>query len=175
MNKQQRKVYQGLKTAYEVEFGKPISDRTWRRRLSEIKQYTNGFSVFNKDASQTVRYYASIKRRYSNVLGKGREHSKRMEAFNYFYSMDDKLVFTGEQFIEMLSKFMKVDSKTIPPSNFYYWFSKGNLQFNLKQTYGVKELSMVAYVASLWAINKHNQTVKTANPSANKLITQTTS
>ncbi len=169
-NKHYTQALRRLKTVYQDEFGKPISDRTWRRRVSEIKQYTSGFSVFNKDASQTVRYYASIKRRYSNVLGKGKEHSKRMEAFNYFYSMDKSLKLTGEQFIEMLSKFMKVDSKTIPPSNLYYWFSKGNLQFNLKQTYEIKELSIVAYIASLWAINKHNQTAKNADPQANKLV-----
>ncbi|NJO63582.1 MAG: hypothetical protein HC836_36945 [Richelia sp. RM2_1_2] len=169
-NKETTRTHRRLKAAYEDTFGKPISDRTWRRRLSEIKQFSDGFSVFRKDASQIVRQYAEIKRRYSNVLGKGKEHSKRMEAFNYFYSMDKSLELTGEQFINMLSKFMRVDSNMIPPSNFYYWFSKSDLQFNLKQYYKVRELSIVAYVASLWAINKHNQTVKNADPEANKLV-----
>lgn len=137
-----------------------------------MRQYLKGFTPFNKDASQAVRHYASIKRKYGSLLGKGTEHSRRMLAFNHFHSMNKTQTLTGLQFLTEFSKFMKVDLKAIPPANFYYWFSRADLQFNLKQSYKIEDLSIVAYIAALWAINKHNQAIKTADVTASKLSTQ---
>ena len=157
-----------LKLLYEQEFGKTISDCTWRRRVSEMKQFIVGFNVLNRDASKQVANYAVINKMRGRLIN-SKHHHERMLAFKYFRDIGKKTInLSGDKFLTLLAGYLKVDLKQVPISTRYYWFSRINLKFNPDSLYPIDELCFVAYVAAIWTINKR-QTDKSADPNASKL------
>lgn len=145
-----------LKRLYEQKLGKQISSRTWRRRVSEMKQFGNNFSVLKRNATKQVTAFATITRSRGRLFGNNKYHQQRMTAFRYFRNLDSQEL-NGEEFLQLLAQYLKFDLQTVPKANFYYWFSRCGLKFNSKCKYPISELCFVAYIAALWAVNKREK------------------
>lgn len=153
--------YRKLKTAYEQKLGKPVADVTWRRVVATLKQYFK-FEIEAKNATEIVIFFANFKRKYGNFSGRGEGFQERWKAFKFFYQKDESL--TGEEFLLKLSEYLNIDVQNIPRTTRYYWFAKAKLAYNASQTYHSKDLSLVAFVAAKWALNKRSVQMKSASP-----------
>lgn len=146
---------QQLWQIYESELGKTISYATWKRRLSEIKQLEKDFNLKGNNAAKTVRHFAKIRRERGRLRGRGDYHQERLKAYKFIREIGRDL--TGLEFLQLLSNYLQIPLERINKSNFYYWFSRMNLKYNSKILYKNDDLSFIAYVAAIWAINKRRQ------------------
>lgn len=158
---------QQLWKIYETELGETVSYSTWKRRLSELKQLDKTFNLRSKNASKKVRNFAKIRRKRKRIGGRGEHHESRMRAFKFIRNINRDL--TGIEFLQLLSNFLQIPLESINQSNFYYWFSRVDLKYNAKELYKNDDLSFVAYVATIWAINKRSNNTKTGPTTSNKL------
>ncbi|WP_138505730.1 hypothetical protein [Nostoc sp. PA-18-2419] len=151
--------YHQLKQVYERELGKEIADVTWYRVVATLKQHFN-FNVLSSDASKIVETFAGFKRCYGSFTGRGEGFSERWEAFKHFYYMDK--LYHGEEFMNLLADYLKINLDDVPRSTPYYWFERAELSFSALDIYHCKDLALVAFVAAKWAINKRSQPRKSA-------------
>jgi hypothetical protein len=158
--------YRKLKRVYELGLGREVSDTTWARVVSTLKQCFD-FKVESKDSQIYVETIANLKRRYGTFSIRSEGFFERWKAFKYFYSMDKD--FSGRGFLNSLSNYLDIDIKDVPRSTKYYWFNKAGISYKTDQIYKSKDLSLVAFIACKWAINKRPVTMKSANPEAYKL------
>lgn len=152
--------YRLLKETYEGITGKGISDITWYRVVASLKQYFS-LEIESIHAQSIVETYAGMKRKCPAFSFRTSDFSDRWQAFKHFY--DAQFVqYTGQQFLVALADYLKINLDDVPRSTRYYWFSQAALSYNALHSYQSKDLALVAFVASKWAINKRSQPRKSA-------------
>jgi hypothetical protein len=158
--------YRRLKKVYEKEVGKEVSDSTWSRVVSSLKQQFD-FHVESPNSEKLVKVIGDFKRRYRTFSGRSEGFNERWEAFKYFYDMNKD--FSGRGFLNALANYLQINLKDVPRSTKYYWFNKADINYKSDQMYKSSDLALVAFIACKWAINKRPETIKTASPEAYKL------
>lgn len=158
--------YRKLKRIYEREIGKEVADITWRRVLSTLRQQLD-FKVEASNAEIIVKRIGDFKRRYGTFSGRSEGFDERWKAFKHFYDMDKQ--FSGRGFLNALTNYLQVDLKDVPRSTKYYWFNKAGISYQNHHMYESKDLALVAFIASKWAINKRSSVMKSADPNNYKL------
>jgi hypothetical protein len=159
--------YRLLKGTYEGITGKGISDITWYRVVASLKQYFS-LSIESIHAQSIVETYAGMKRKCPAFSFRTSDFSERWQAFKHFY--DAQFVqYTGQQFLAALADYLKINLDDVPRSTRYYWFSQADLSYKAEKSYQSKDLALVAFIATQWAINKRSQPMKSA--STDKVLT----
>lgn len=158
--------YRMLKRIYEREIGKEVSDITWRRVVSTLKQKFD-FKVEAYNAEKLVIMIGGFKRKCGTFSVRSENHDERWKAFKHFYGMDKE--FSGKDYLNALTNYLKIELKDVPRSTKYYWFNKAGISYQTDQMYKSKDLALVAFIACKWAINKRPVTMKSANPESYKL------
>ncbi|MEM7578867.1 MAG: hypothetical protein AAF316_03275 [Cyanobacteria bacterium P01_A01_bin.80] len=158
--------YRKLKQAYEKEVGKKVSDATWGRVVSTLKQIF-GFKIESENAEKLVILIGDLKKRFGTFSGRSENFDERWKAFKHFYDMDKE--FSGRGFLNTLTNYLQIELKDVPRSTKYYWFNKACISYQTDQMYKSKDLALVAFIACKWAINKRPVAMKSANPEAYKL------
>ena len=161
--------YRKLKRVYEKEIGKEVSDLTWSRVVSTLKQCFN-FKVEYKNAENVVIKAAQLKKRFGTFSGRSENFDERWKAFKHFYDMDKQ--FSCRGFLNTLANYLQIKLKDVPRSTKYYWFNKAGISYQNHHMYESKDLALVAFIACKWAINKRPVVMKSANPEAYKLTTE---
>jgi hypothetical protein len=152
--------YRFLKQTYERITVKSISDITWYRLVASLKQYFS-LSIESANAQSIVETYAQLKRKCPAFSFRTSDFSERWQAFKHFY--DSQFVqYTGQQFLVALADYLKINLDAVPRSTRYYWFSQASLSYKAEKSYQSKDLALVAFVATQWAINKRSQPMKSA-------------
>lgn len=160
--------YRFLKQTYERITAKSISDITWYRLVASLKQYFS-LEIESPKAQSIVETYAYLKRKCPAFSFRTSDFNERWQAFKHFY--DAQLVqYTGQQFLVALADYLKINLDAVPRSTRYYWFSQATLSYKAEKLYQSKDLALVAFVATQWAINKRSQPMKSADP---KVLTLT--
>lgn len=154
--------YRKLREVYERIIGKSISDITWYRVVASLKQYFS-LEIESIQAQSIVETYAGIKRKCPAFSFRTSDFSARWQAFKHFYDATE-VEYTGQQFLVALADYLKINLEAVPRSTRYYWFSQAGLSYNAKKCYQSKDLALVAFVATQWAINKRSQPMKSAFP-----------
>ncbi|MHC5862256.1 hypothetical protein [Nostoc sp.] len=152
--------YRLLKETYEGITGKGISDITWYRTVASLKQYFS-LSIESEKAISIVETYAGMKRKCPAFSFRTSDFSERWQAFKHFYDAEE-VQYTGQQFLVALADYLKINLDDVPRSTRYYWFSQANLSYKSLQSYQSKDLALVAFIATQWAINKRSQPIKSA-------------
>lgn len=152
--------YRFLKEAYERIIGKGISDITWYRVVASLKQYFS-LEIESIQAQSIVETYAGMKRKCPAFSFRTSNFSSRWQAFKHFYDAEE-VQYTGQQFLIALADYLKINLDDVPRSTRYYWFSQANLSYKSLQSYQSKDLALVAFIATQWAINKRSQPMKSA-------------
>jgi hypothetical protein len=152
--------YRQLRQIYERALGKTISDETWYRVVSFLKQRFN-LRVESKDAETIVETFAGLKRRYGALSPTREGFEERWQAFKHFY--DSQGGYSGIEALSALANYLKINLDDVPSSTRYYWFSQAGLSYSAHGIYHSKDLALVAFVAAKWAINKRSQPMKSAN------------
>ncbi|MEA5504975.1 hypothetical protein VB735_18065 [Halotia wernerae UHCC 0503] len=151
--------YRLLRQTYERALGKTISDETWYRVVSFLKQRFN-LRVESENAETIVETFAGLKRRYGALSPTREGFEERWQAFKHFY--DSEGGYSGIEALSAIAHYLKINLDDVPSSTRYYWFSQAGLSFNALNTYHSKDLALVAFVAAKWAINKRRQSTKSA-------------
>lgn len=146
--------YRMLKRIYESEIGKEVSDITWRRVLSTLRQKFD-FKVEASNAEILVKRIGEFKRKYGTFSGRSEGFNERWKAFNHFYDIDKQ--FSGKGFLNTLANYLQIDIKDVPRSTKYYWFNKAEINYKASKVYESKDLALVAFIACKWAINKRKE------------------
>lgn len=152
--------YRLLKETYEGITGKGISDITWYRVVASLKQYFS-LEIESIQAKSIVETYAGMKRKCPAFSFRTSDFSERWQAFKHFYDAEE-VQYTGQQFLVALADYLKINLDDVPRSTRYYWFSQANLSYKSLQSYQSKDLALVAFIATQWAINKRSQPMKSA-------------
>ncbi len=160
--------YRKLKRVYEKGLGREVSDTTWARVVSTLKQCFD-FKVESKDSQIYVETVAKLKRRYGTFSLRSEGFYERWKAFKHFYGMDKE--FSGRDYLNALTNYLNIELKDVPRSTKYYWFNKAGISYQVNQMYKSKDLALVAFIACKWAINKRSVEMKSASPEAHKLTT----
>jgi hypothetical protein len=160
--------YRQLKKAYERIIGKSIADVTWYRVVGNLKRYF-GFEVEASSALLIVESFADLKRRYGAFSFNNPDFNERWATFKHFYD-GEKIEYTCKQFLMLLAEHLKIDLQDVPRSTRYYWFERAGIKYQADEYRRSKDLALVAFVATNWAIAKRSQRVKSANPEDNKLV-----
>ena len=158
--------YRKLKQAYEKEVGKKVSDATWGRVVSTLKQIFR-FKVESENAEKLVILIGDLKKRFGTFSGRSENFDERWKAFKHFYDMDKQLSARG--FLNSLANYLQIELKDVPRSTKYYWFNKADINYKSDQFYESKDLALVAFIACKWAINKRSVEMKSADPNNYKL------
>ena len=151
--------YRQLRQIYERVLGKTISDETWYRVVSFLKQRFS-LRVESESAETIVETFAGLKRRYGALSPTREGFEERWQAFKHFYSSEGG--YSGIEALSALANYLKINLDDVPSSTRYYWFSQVGLSYSAHGTYHSKDLALVAFVAAKWAINKRKQTMKSA-------------
>lgn len=151
--------YRQLRQIYEQALGKTISDETWYRVVSFLKQRFS-FKVESENAASIVETFAGLKRRYGALSPTREGFEERWQAFKHFYDLDGG--YRGKEALSAVANYLKINLDDVPSSTRYYWFSQAGLSYNAGSTYHSKDLALVAFVAAKWAINKRPQPMKSA-------------
>ncbi len=152
--------YRLLKETYEGITVKGISDITWYRTVASLKQYFS-LEIESEKAKSIVEMYAQLKRKCPAFSFRTSDFNSRWQAFKHFY--DAQLVqYTGQQFLVALADYLKINLDNVPRSTRYYWFSQASLSYKSDKSYQSKDLALVAFIATQWAINKRSQPMKSA-------------
>ncbi|MBD2441294.1 hypothetical protein [Nostoc sp. FACHB-110] len=153
--------YRKLRQIYERAIDKTISDETWYRVVSFLKQRFS-LRVESENAETIVETFAGLKRRYSALSPTREGFEERWRAFKYFY--DSQGCYSGIEALSALANYLKINLDDVPQSTRYYWFSQAGLSYSIHGSYHSKDLALVAFVAAKWAINKRSQPMKSADP-----------
>jgi hypothetical protein len=159
--------YRQLKEAYERIIGKSIADVTWYRVVGNLKRYFS-FEVEAPEALLIVESFADLKRRYGAFSFSSPDFNERWVTFKHFYN-GENIQYTCKQFLTLLAEHLKIDLEDVPRSTRYYWFDRAGVKYQAEEYRHNKDLALVAFVATQWAINKRSQPMKSADPENNKL------
>ncbi|MGI2907666.1 hypothetical protein [Tolypothrix sp. VBCCA 56010] len=159
--------YRQLKKAYERIIGKSIADVTWYRVVGKLKRYF-GFEVEASSALLIVESFADLKRRYGAFSFNSSDFNERWTTFKHFYDGED-IEYTCKQFLALLAEYLKIDLEDVPRSTRYYWFDRAGVKYQADEYRRSRDLALVAFVATNWAIAKRAATMKSANPDDNNL------
>ncbi|GAX45527.1 hypothetical protein NIES4075_65480 [Tolypothrix sp. NIES-4075] len=159
--------YRKLKQVYERIIGKDISDITWYRTVSILKQHFK-LEVESPNALLIVEAFADLKRKYAFSF-KAADFEERWSLFKDFYEAKDT-EYTCKQFLDLLANRLKIDLKEVPRSTRYYWFERAGVQYQADEYRPSKNLALVAFVAAKWAINRRTATMKSASPEVSLLL-----
>ncbi len=152
--------YRLLKETYEGITVKGISDITWYRTVASLKQYFS-LEIESEKAKSIVEMYAQLKRKCPAFSFRTSDFSERWQAFKHFYDAEE-VQYTGQQFLAALADYLKINLDDVPRSTRYYWFSQASLSYKSDKSYQSKDLALVAFIATQWAINKRSQPMKSA-------------
>lgn len=159
--------YRSLKRTYEDITKKSIVDVTWSRVLGGLKQYFS-LEVEANNAQNIVETYARLRKQCPAFSFRVSNFKERWQAFKHFYESPD-INRSGKDSLIALANYLEVSLNRIPRSTRYYWFSQSGLNYKAESIYSSKDLALVAFVATQWAINRRSQPMKSANPDDNKL------
>ncbi len=141
-----------MKALYEDTYGKQISDRTWYRVVAGLKEYFN-YQTEAKSAERIVKLFAGLRHKCPSFNFQKSDFSERYKAFEHFYRMGDTKCYPG-QFLHELAQYLQINLEEVPRSTKHYWFKRAGLKYSSKELYSIKNLSLVAFVAAQWAINR---------------------
>ena len=159
--------YRNLKETYERIIGKSLKDVTWGRLVTDLRRYFF-LNVEANNAQNIVETYAGIKKRCPAFSFHKTDFKERWQAFKHFYESPD-INRSGKDSLIALAIYLEVNLDKIPRSTRYYWFNQSGLNYKADSIYSSKDLALVAFVATQWAINKRLQPMKSANPDDNSL------
>lgn len=166
--KQYTAKYRQLKQAYERIIGRDISDITWYRTVSILKQHFK-LNVESSSALLIVEAFADLKRKYAAFSFRTSDFEERWSLFKDFYEAKEAK-YTCKQFLDLLAQRLGIDLEDVPRSTRYYWFDRAGVQYQADEYRPSKDLALVAFVAAKWAINKRTATMKSASPEVSLLL-----
>ena len=159
--------YRKLKETYERITDKSLKDVTWGRLVTDLRRHFF-LNVEASNAQSIVETYARIKKRCPAFSFHKTDFKERWQAFKHFYESAD-VSRNGKDSLVALTNYLGVNLDEIPRSTRYYWFNQSGLNYKAGSIYSSKDLALVAFVATQWAINKRSQPMKSASPEDNKL------
>jgi len=167
--KQYLSKYRQLKEAYERIIGKSVADVTWYRVVGNLRRYFS-FEVEAPGALLIVESFADLKKRYGAFSFNSSDFGERWATFKHFYDQVG-IEYTCKQFLALLAEHLRIDLEDVPRSTRYYWFERAGVKYQADEYRHNKDLALVAFVATNWAIAKREATMKSASPEVSLLLT----
>ncbi|MCC5612281.1 hypothetical protein LC612_37570 [Nostoc sp. CHAB 5834] len=118
-NKRYCQMYRELKHSYERTYQKPISDISWYRLISQLRQFLD-FSVESANASLIIKSIANLKRTHRNFRISSEGFNESWEIFQHYYQQQSSL--TCAEFLSEISQI--VDLSQVSKTSIYNWFVK---------------------------------------------------
>ncbi len=136
-------MYRELKHSYERTYQKPISDISWYRLISQLRQFLD-FSVESANASLIIKSIANLKRTHRNFRISSEGFNESWEIFQYYYQQKSSL--TCAEFLSEISQI--VDLSQVSKTSIYNWFIKAGIPYRHEKKYPTADLALVAFQAT---------------------------
>lgn len=157
--------YRRLKQVYCNTYGKPISDITWYRLTSQLKQFID-FSVTSSNAELIVKTIASIKRSHRNFRINGDNFAECWALFQHYYQM--KTWLTCAEFLADLSS--TLDLSKVSRTSRYNWFTNAGIPYKSDKKYFTSDLALVAFQAAKCVKSRELKRVEKAVQTINAIV-----
>lgn len=135
--------YRRLKRVYCATYGKDISDLTWYRLTSQLRQFLD-FDVTSSNAEVIVKTIASIKRSHRNFRISSDSFADCWAIFQHYYQMKSWL--TCAEFLADLAN--KIDLAQVSRTSRYNWFTNAGIPYKADKRYQTSDLALVAFQAA---------------------------
>ncbi|MBN3946402.1 MAG: hypothetical protein HWQ38_07885 [Nostoc sp. NMS7] len=134
--------FRRLKNLYCQHYGKVISDISWYRLTSQLRQFLD-FDVSNKNAEVVIKTIADLKRTHRNFRINSETFSECWQLFQHYYKQDNWL--TCAEFLEDLSQ--QIDLTKVSRTSRYNWFANAGIPYKANKRYKTSDLALVAFQA----------------------------
>lgn len=164
-SKQYCQRYRRLKQVYCATYGKQISDLTWYRITSQLKQFL-GFDVMGNNAEVVVKTIASMKRSHRNFRINSESFGECWQLFQHYYQQKQWL--SCAEFLADLSQ--KIDLSQVSRTSRYNWFTNAGIPYKADKKYLTSDLALVAFQAVKCIKSRELKRVEKAVQTINLLV-----
>ncbi|WP_414541679.1 hypothetical protein [Nostoc sp. CCY0012] len=112
--------YRQLKRSYENICKKQISDTSWHRLISQLKNYFD-FDIESPKAGKIIYHIANLKRTHRNFRINSEHFTESWQLFQHYYQQ--KTYLTCAEFLADLMQ--RLDLSQVSKTFRYSWFSNG--------------------------------------------------
>lgn len=164
-SKQYCQRFRNLKRIYCQHYGKPISDISWYRLTSQLKQFLN-FDVTAKNAETVVKTIANMKRTHRNFRINSDNFAECWQLFQHYYQQ--KTWLTCAEFLADLAN--KVDLTQVSRTSRYNWFVNAGIPYKSDRRYQTSDLALVAFQAAKCIKSRELKKVENSINTINSLV-----
>jgi len=156
--------YRNLKSIYIRAYGKEISDISWYRLTSQLKQLLD-FSVDKSNAELIIRSIANLKRAHRNFRIDSLHFRECWDIFQHYYQQNKWM--TCAEFLADLAKI--IDLSLVSRTSRYNWFVNAHIPYRASQKYFTSNLALVAFQAMKCVKSKEMKKIEEANQEIKKI------
>ena len=156
--------YRQLKRNYENICKKQISDTSWHRLVSQLKNYFD-LDIESPKASKIIHHIATLKRTHRNFRVNSENFAECWQLFQHYYQQKTQL--TCAEFLADLMQ--KVDLSQVSKTSRYNWFINAGIPYKAEKKYKASDLALVAFQAAKCIKSRELKRVENAVITINSL------
>ena len=135
--------YRQLKRNYENICNKQISDISWYRLISQLRNYFD-FDIESPNANKIIHHIATLKRTNRNFRVNSENFAECWQLFQHYYQQKTSL--TCAEFLAELAQ--KLDLTQVSKTSRYNWFINAGIPYKAEKKYKASDLALVAFQAA---------------------------
>ncbi|MBW4558744.1 MAG: hypothetical protein KME59_23005 [Trichormus sp. ATA11-4-KO1] len=143
VSKKYSQKYRQLKTKYENICKKQISDISWYRLISQLRNYLD-FDIESPKSSKIIHHIATLKRTHRNFRINSENFAESWQLFQHYYQQKTEL--TCAEFLAELAQ--KLDLNQVSKTSIYNWFTNAGIPYKAEKKYKSSDLALVAFQAA---------------------------